>query len=120
LLRFPRVAQQLPRGGLFEGEAAEILHQRIRYQFRGHVYCGEDWTVCYDETQTWPNQGLPRFMVIIPFATTQELMNILKPVKESLICIGYAGLDENITILSQITAEHFCPLGNMQKQLLVF
>jgi len=43
----PERAEELPRGGLFDGEAAEIWHQQILAGFRGDVYTGKDWTVCY-------------------------------------------------------------------------
>lgn len=111
----PHAATQLPRGGLFPGEAAEILHQRSVYGFRGQVYTGADWTVCYDETLLWPTASLPRFMPIKSFANSQDLLNLLK----KLICLGYAGDQENIRPFKTLT-KHLCPLGEMQKQWLVF
>ncbi len=111
----PKLAQKLPRGGLFEGEAAEILHQRSLYAFRGKVYSGQDWTVCYDENLVWPNESLPRFMPFKPFNTCNELKIILP----SLISIGYAGSPKNLLELKTFSSR-LCSLGEMQKQCLLF
>lgn len=116
----PEMAQKLPRGGVFPGESAEILHQRIVYGFRGQVYCGDDWTVCYNENYSWPVQTLPRFMIITPFETLEKLIDSLKPVKTHLICIGYAGFEKNLKALMKDSTTRFCPVGNMQQQLLIF
>lgn len=111
----PKLSEKLPRGGLFEGEAAEILHQRSLYTFRGKVYSGQDWTVCYDENLIWPKESLPRFMPFKSFNTLDELKSLLP----SLISIGYAGSSEKEHNLKHI-ASRLCYLGEMQKQCLVF
>lgn len=116
----PPLAQQLPRGGLFPGEAAEILHQRNLFGFRGQVYRGEDWTVSYIEQPSWLQTALPRFMPFMSFATWQQLMAVLRPQQASLISIGYAGSNDQIEQLKQTTPIRFCALGEMQKQLLIF
>ncbi len=112
----PHVALQLPRGGLLEGEAAEILHQRMLYGFRGKVYSGLDWTVTYEPNLIWPLKiALPRFMPFQPFKDTQDLILML----HSLISIGYAGPSKKIALLKN-AAKYFCVLGEMQKQCLFF
>jgi hypothetical protein len=112
----PTIAQQFPRGGLFPGEAAEILHRRNVYGFRGTVYAGSDWTVCYDEALTWPEEALPRFMPFKPFATLQQLKTILHPLQNRLSTLGYAGPATRLA--SWMTS--VVPVGEMQKQLLIF
>lgn len=116
----PPLAQQFPRGGLFPGEAAEILHQRSLSGFRGQVYCGVDWTVCYDEKSDWPEQVLPRFMPFKAFKTNAALVELLNPVKNHLISLGYAGPKSQLTFLKETFATRLCALGEMQKQVLVF
>lgn len=116
----PPMAQQLPRGGLFPGEAAEILHQRSLSRFHGPVYCGADWTVCYDEKQDWSTVALPRFIVFRPFRTIDELNKILLPIRSHLICLGHTGPQTTLAQLHLNPATRFCALGEMQKQLLVF
>jgi|GEM_PF-5564262 len=116
----PPLAQQLPRGGLYPGEATEILHQRSVYGFRGPVYCGADWTVCYSEKQDWPQTVLPRFMPILPFDSHQQLIKILAPIKERLISLGCAGPAEKQIFLKQMLINQVVPLGEMQRQVLVF
>ncbi len=109
------LSKKLPRGGLFDGEAAEILHQRALYGFRGKVYLGTDWTVCYDENLIWPTEALPRFMPFKAFNTLGELKKILPP----LISIGYAGSVKKLTDLNFVTSR-FCNLGGMQQQCLLY
>jgi len=116
----PAVAKQLPRGGLFAGEAEAILHQRNLSRFRGPVYCGEDWTVSYDDKQTWPDFALPRFMLFQSFNDTEAFIKRLQPMQEKLICVGYAGLQTKIERLQSSLPKLVCELGSMQKQLLVF
>lgn len=116
----PSFSLRFPRGGLFPGEAEAILHQRNLAGFRGQVYCGEDWTVSFDEVSVWPEVRLPRFLRFKPFASRSELEMCLKPVLNHLICVGYSGaeirpqdfkLHENVILRD---------LGEMQKQLLIF
>jgi acyl-CoA reductase LuxC len=114
----PTVASQLPRGGLFPGEAAAIIQRRAVYGFHGVTYPGEDWTVCYDDELIWPEEILPRFMPFKPFSTIQALENVLKPIQHHLISIGVEGND-NI-IFNYPKLKHVCKLGEMQKQLLGF
>lgn len=116
----PDLARQLPRGGLFPGEAAEILHQRSLYGFRGPVYCGNDWTVCYDEQPNWPQQALPRFLPFLPFKHEDALARLLQPINKQLICLGYAGPWERLVALQLAPGIRLCSLGKMQQQLLVF
>ncbi len=111
----PPFAKRYPRGGLFPGEAAAILHQRSLYGFRGTVYCGDDWTVCYNETPTWPTQALPRFLPFFPFKSKSALKKLLGPIQSHLICLGYAGSAPQFP-----SSIHLCPLGKMQQQLLIF
>lgn len=116
----PLVARQLPRGGLFPGEAAEILHQRIACRFRGPVYCGEDWTVSYADNHTWSSVTLPRFMFIKSFSTSQVLVDTLIPIKNNLMSLGIAGPSEKIAAFSQALAVSCCALGEMQKKILLW
>lgn len=112
----PEMSKKLPRGGLFEGEAAEILHQRSLYAFRGSVYTGEDWTVCYEENLAWPTIALPRFM---PFQSFHNIEQLKKYLPVSLMSIGYAGSKEKIQKLAPFS-NRFCMVGEMQKQCLIF
>jgi len=116
----PPLAQQLPRGGLFDGEAALILHQRNVYGFRGQVYSGPDWTVCYAEKQPWPSHALPRFIPFMPFTHSEELIEILDPVKNHLISLGCAGQKEKMDLFQKNFTARISPIGEMQRQLLIF
>jgi hypothetical protein len=112
----PAMAQQFPRGGLFPGEAAAILQKSALYRFRGVVYSGVDWTVCYDDQLIWPEEALPRFLPFKPFSTFHELDNVLQHVENHLISIGCEGNDNTVFNYPQL--KHICHLGEMQKQLL--
>lgn len=116
----PKAIKKWPSGGFFSGELAEILHQRIVYGFRGQVYTGTDWTVCYDEKLIWPKESLPRFLPFKSFKTTDELVSLLAPIKNRLISLGLAGSQEKIAYLNHKMNIPFCEIGKMQKQLLVF
>lgn len=116
----PQIAEQLPRGGLFPGEAAEIMHQRCVYGFRGQVYPGSDWTLCFTEQAHWPSVSLPRFMPIISFKKPEDVAKILKPVQTYLISLGCAGEEDKIAGLKELFNVRYCSLGEMQKQLLMF
>lgn len=111
----PRATKRWPRGRLLSGEAAEIFHQRILYKFRGTVYTGSDWTICYDDTSLWPEITLPRFMIFKPLLPMIESM-----AKHSLMQIGYAGSNEKMAKTNKKLHARLCPIGEMQKQLLVF
>lgn len=116
----PSMAEQLPRGGLFPGEATAIMHRKALYLFKGVVYSGIDWTVCYDETRVWPEESLPRFMPFKPFSHVKELKEILQPVKDYLISIGIAGSVLKKGLFNNYPKlHHICELGSMQKQLLL-
>jgi hypothetical protein len=119
-LILPSFAKQLPRGGLFPGEAEEILHQRSLGRFRGSVYTGNDWTICYDDEQTWPVTALPRFIFFKSFKNPQALITILHPIKNHLISFGFAGAETKRDALLQTLPIRCSELGNMQKQLLIF
>lgn len=106
---------QLSRGGLFPGESAAILQRRAVYGFRGVIYTGDDWTVCFDKELVWPTEALPRFMPFKSFASLDDLMHVLQPVKKNLISIGLAG--ENC-FFDYPNLRHVCELGLMQKQFL--
>lgn len=116
----PSFAQTLPRGGLFSGEAEEIFHQRIACGFRGKVHAGDDWTVAYADKLLWPVKTLPRFLHIQPFSQSEELITLLNPMEKRLMCLGYAGTQTQLEALRQTLSTDFYPLGEMQKQLLVF
>jgi len=114
----PTIAEQLPRGGLFLGESEEILHQRIVHGFRGRVFNGHDWTVCYTERHV-VTTALPRFMIMSPFANGSALKDYLNPVRSSLVSIGVAGVLQDSELLTFIPEKtRVCALGEMQKQLL--
>ena len=113
-----KIAKKLPRGGLFEGEAEEILHQRMLYAFRGKVYTGSDWTVCFDEKLIWPTESLPRFLSLKPFNVLDDLTNLFSHIP--LISIGYAGANPDTQALLKKFTRLLVPLGDMQKQLLLF
>jgi hypothetical protein len=115
----PLMAERFPRGGLFPGEATAIMHRKALYSFKGIVYSGKDWTVCYDDTLVWPEEGLPRFMPFKPFSNIKELQIVLQSVKDCLISVGVAGgvLKKKKSGYSKL--HHICELGTMQKQLLL-
>jgi hypothetical protein len=113
----PTMALQLPRGGLFPGEAAAIAQRRALYRFRGVIYTGTDWTVCYDDELVWPEEMLPRFLPFKSFSTMEELDIVLQPIKHYLISIGVEG--NNNSIFNYPTLKHVCRLGEMQKQLCI-
>lgn len=107
----PTLAAKLPGGGLFPGEAEEILHQRIVHGFRGRVFKGSDWTVCYTERGV-VTTALPRFMVISPFKDLPILNQTFKSV-------GIAGIPHDSKRLNFISEKtRVSKLGEMQKQLL--
>lgn len=112
-----KYALKLPRGCLFSGEAAAILQARSVYRFRGQVYEGSDWTVCFDEKLSWPEESLPRFMPFKSFISLQELKPLLKSMDNNLLSIGYSG---NESYLKSIVSQpiKLFPLGKMQQQLL--
>jgi len=114
----PAIAKQLPGGGLFPGEAVAINQRRAIYRFRGIIYVGVDWTVCYDDELVWPDEALPRFLPFKPFSTMQELDKALKPVKPYLISIGIQGDNKKLNDIKLNQLSNVCELGNMQKQLL--
>ncbi len=123
----PEAIKKWPRGGLFAGEAAEILHQRNLYGFRGSVYTGENWTVCYDEQPFWPSVSLPRFMPFKPlekidFINNKHINAGNASALPNLISIGYAGSDKKMAELCKDLDSdvRVCKLGEMQRQLLVF
>jgi hypothetical protein len=116
----PRVAKQLPRGGLFPGEAEEILHQRIVHGFYGPVYYGQDWTVCYSDQLRLTREALPRFMVFNAFENHEALRQLLIPLQKQLICIGYAGDSMEAEVYRRLLNVKCYALGEMQKQLLIF
>lgn len=117
----PYAVKTWPRGGLFTGEDAEILHQCIIARFQGIVYAGPDWTVCYDKHLTWPNINLPRFLPFKPFNTHNELITLFSSLQHPLISLGYSGSPEKIAFLKKIFKNcRFPTIGTMQRQLLVF
>jgi hypothetical protein len=116
----PPLAKRLPRGGLFPGEAAAILHQRSLNRFRGLVYTGTDWTVCYDETLSWPEATLPRFLPFKPFEKRSDLVGFLQASKAPLISVGFAGENAALRLLAQSGTQRNVTLGEMQRQLLLF
>jgi hypothetical protein len=113
----PTLASRFPRGGLFPGEAVAIKQRRAVYGFRGSVYSGADWTVCYDDRAVWPEESLPRFMPFKPFDDMEQLGLILQPVNDAIISIGVAGGDD--AIFNYPNLRHVCAIGDMQKQLLL-
>jgi len=115
----PPIAERFPRGGLFPGEATAIMQRKALYRFKGMVYSGEDWAVCYDETLIWPEEILPRFMPFKPFSNRKELKDVLQSVKDYLISVGVAGSLLEVRISDYPKLQHVCTLGNMQKQLLL-
>lgn len=110
------MAEKYPRGGLFEGEAINILQARMLYGFRGKVFTGNDWTVTFDKSLIWPEQSLPRFMPFKSFAELAELTNIFSTLEDQLISLGYAGDEEKINVLKK--NRRICKLGFMQQQLI--
>lgn len=115
----PVAAEKFPRGGLFAGEAEEILHQRITYGFSGKVYTGIDWTVCYNEKINWPKYALPRFMLFKSFKDSDELVAFLHLINMPLMSLGYAGAEGKMLLFQKFT-ERFAALGHMQRQLMFF
>lgn len=116
----PTVANHLPRGSLFAGEAVAILHHQSIRAFHGPVYRGVDWTVSYAEQLQWPPMALPRMMPFHRFDHLTELLRFLTAVTVPIISVGCAGPAEKMAALAQALPARYCALEEMQKQLLFF
>ncbi|MCA9519504.1 MAG: hypothetical protein KC609_00960, partial [Myxococcales bacterium] len=114
----PEVAAKLPGGAPLPGEAEAVAQRRGVYGFKGLLFSGSDWTVTYDEHKIWPDEALPRFLTVKPFSTMDELVSMLKPAANHLLCVGLGApeerWDEFCTMLAPSSVSRICPLGVMQ------
>lgn len=114
----PEVAAKLPGGHPLPGEAEAVGQRRGVYGFKGLLFTGSDWTVTYDEHRIWPDEALPRFLPVKPFSDLNQLVAMLKPAANHLLCVGLAAPDERwdefCTLLAPSSVSRICPLGVMQ------
>ncbi len=117
------IEEDLPRGALDAGEAADLLELRARAAVREGTRLemaagASTWTVALESGEVRPPPGIFRFLSVVPVPDVEALGAFLAPLAPQLSCVGHAGFGSERTRLSLLAAaagaSRLCPLGRMQ------